>query len=198
MWPFGKGSRQKAHQDLVALAQEVLKRFPPPRIDSEDGPVFDVSSQPLEFRSTFRSRLPNLHCHVELFRDPKEVGNSRNIQELTEDLRVLQLCLGGIMTPAARLTFRASTYAELFKEVSEMVEHLEESPHRAEWLADAAQERIVAGREALTWFPDEAALSAARQELAVMQSTRTALPRAAAIALLEKLEAIVRAAQQSA
>ena len=30
MWPFGKGARQKAHQDLVSLAQEILKKFPPP------------------------------------------------------------------------------------------------------------------------------------------------------------------------
>ena len=156
-----------------------------------------MSSQPLEFRATFRSRLPDLHHQVELFRDPKEVGDSRNIQELAEDVRILQLCLAGVMTPAARLTFRATTYAELFKDMAEMLENLKESPHRVEWLADAAQERITAAREVLTWFPDEAAVSTAQQELATMKSRHVAVPRAAAVALLEKLDVLTRAAAQS-
>lgn len=62
-----------------------------------------MSSQPLEFRASFRSRLSDLYHQVELFRDP------------AQDVRILQLCLGGGMTPAARLTLRATTYAQLFQ-----------------------------------------------------------------------------------
>jgi hypothetical protein len=69
---------------------------------------------------------------VELFQDPKEVGDSSNIEEVSEDLRILQLWLGGVTTHAARLTFCATTYAELFADISEMVQHLEKSPDRPE------------------------------------------------------------------
>lgn len=195
MWLLGKSTRQKAHRELIALATAILGKFSAPHRSNDGDVYFDVRSVPLEFRKQVHDRLENLLFHAELpQRDPKELGDSENLRELGDDVRFMQAYLSGLYPPALRTRLRAITYSEAFRDLAGLLVDIERHPGIKEMHIDLSEGLIEASREALSWFPDEASLSAARRELGESERVFQMMPRAAASAMLEKVDAFAKAA----
>ncbi|WP_434345613.1 hypothetical protein ACN6A1_26895 [Myxococcus virescens] len=122
MFGIGKGTREKAHRELLTLAEQILQRFE--RSKSRSGAVyFTVSNYPSEFRRDMHERLENLLFHVELVtKAPAELGKRGNIQEILEDVKAMQTHLSGIYPPSTQTYFRATFYAKTFTYIATLLE----------------------------------------------------------------------------
>ncbi|MBM7117658.1 hypothetical protein [Archangium primigenium] len=187
-----KSMRREAHQDMLAMAQDILGKFPEPERSRSGEVYFDVRSYPLEFRLQAAETLRDLLWHCELPQiKPKKLGNSAVMRDLSEGIELMKANLSGIYSPHSRLRARALFYAEIFALLKDQAKSVEESPGMALYFmksANAEDGLTSTSRLVLSWFPTEASLEAARRALGGNDSIFRLEPRADAIALLNKLE----------